>query len=84
MFGSDKTQTAEPIQGVTKKQIYDHCNAGGSVYICTHLKSWLINKKAITRWENAGCELLKETAGSLYMGRGKHYDCIDYCHILFK
>ena len=81
-FAYDKT--AAPIKGVTKEQIVTHVINGGTVDICTCLKAWRINKRALDRWNKAGYELIKEKNGSLYLGRGRHYDCIDGCHIIFN
>ncbi len=59
--------------------INESLQAGRTVYLSNHLKSIAVTPKTILRWKAAGQELFKtDTKGSLYIRRGKAWDCIDY------
>lgn len=55
--------------------------AGKSVYVRTMTKTTLIKQRHVDAWAKAGRQLLKTSGASLYMARGRHWDCIDYCQI---
>ena len=61
--------------------ITEQVNAGRTVVIGTHYKAWEINKRTFDRFDKAGSQLFKTDTKSLYMARGKNWDCIDYCSI---
>ncbi len=52
-----------------------------TVYICSHTKQTKITPKTYQKWIDSGFELFKDDGKSLYMARGKNFDCIDYCAI---
>ena len=58
-----------------------YLNEGKNIYLQTHLKTTKITKKNLDNWAASGRPLLKVNGKSLYVARGKHYDCIDYCQI---
>ena len=62
-------------------QIIQHINKGRTVVISTCTRAAKIDTKVINRFKNVGRELFKVDGNSLYMSRGKHYDCIDYAKI---
>lgn len=62
-------------------RINELLDTGATIYISTCLKSTKITSKNRAAWEKTGRPLLKVVKDSLYMGRGKTYDCIDYCDI---
>ena len=68
----------------TLKRIISHTNNGGTVFICTHLRAVKINKNVVSKWEKSGYDLFKIKNGSLFMARGKNFDCIDFCKIAFN
>ena len=37
--------------------------------------------RTLKKFMEAGVPLMKVSDNSLYLARGKHYDCIDYCKI---
>lgn len=49
--------------------------AGNVVQVCTHLRATVYSSK------HAG--MFREANGSLYVARGRHFDCIDYNLIRF-
>lgn len=54
---------------------------GKTVYISTHYKSIEVTPKTFKRWGNT---LFKVSGNSLYIARGKNFDCIDYCKFTFS
>ena len=54
---------------------------GKTVYVATYLRCAKITAKTLAKWAAAGIELFRVRDNSLYMGRGRSYDCIDYCAI---
>lgn len=50
---------------------------GGVVYISTHLRTVKVDAKR----QNA---VTMDARGSLYVLRGRHRDCIDFCNIQFS
>ena len=55
--------------------IVKHLEADGTVYVCTAYKATKFTRKHIA--------MFKATKKSLYMQRGKFWDCIDFCGIQF-
>jgi hypothetical protein len=58
--------------------------AGKTVFIATYTKATKITPKTFKSWEASGHKLFKLAGNSLYMARGKKFDCIDYCSIVFN
>lgn len=54
---------------------------GCTIVIATYLKGFSVTQKTVNKFDAAGIPLFKVNGNSLYMARGKHYDCIDYCSI---
>jgi len=59
------------------RQIVDHLTTGGAVQICTYLKVWQVERKHLAM-------LKMDSRGSVYLQRGKKWDCIDHCVIRFS
>jgi len=55
--------------------------SGKVVTVSTYTQSRAIYFKTLKKFREAGIPLFKVSDDSLYMARGKHYDCIDYCKI---
>lgn len=55
---------------------------GQTVYVCTYTKKTMLNAKAFASFAKAGAVLLKVKGESLYMARGKAFDCIDGCQLI--
>jgi len=55
--------------------------AGKTVYVQTVYVTMTATPKTAAKFAKAGCDLFKIKGESLYMSRGKGYDCIDYCGI---
>ena len=56
--------------------------SGGTIIISTHLKHIEVTAKALRKFEKAGTQLFKtDSTGSLYIARGKAWDCIDHARI---
>lgn len=53
--------------------IIDKLDKGMTVYFTTHLRSVAVKAKHKS--------MLKATSKSLYIQRGKSWDCVDYCKI---
>lgn len=64
--------------------IMDALMAGKTVYLSTHLKAITITQKGVDQWAAVGRPLLKVIGKSLYVARGKSYDCADYCAITVR
>lgn len=54
---------------------------GKTIVISTTYKAIQITQKNIDAWDKAGRSLFTVKGDSLYIGRGKYYDCIDYTAI---
>jgi hypothetical protein len=54
---------------------------GKTVYVMTARGAIKVTPKTATKWETTGRPIFKFAKGSLYIGAGKRYDCIDYNHI---
>ena len=65
----------------TLKHILDSIKDGKTAYIATRLKTVKVDKKTLNKWDNSGYPLFKEANRSLFIARGRNYDCIDYCKI---
>lgn len=79
-----KAKRAAPVKECPLQEIIQRIRSGETAMICTATRITPITKKTLEKWTAAGYELLKEKNGSYFMGRGRHYDCIDYCHIAWK
>lgn len=64
--------------------IMDALMAGRTVYLQTSLKAIKISQRNVDQWANVGRPLLKVVGKSLYVARGKSYDCADYCAITIR
>jgi hypothetical protein len=53
--------------------ILEHLEAGRTVYISTHLRTWKLARKH--------ADMVKVAGSSLYLQNGKRWDCIDYCRL---
>jgi hypothetical protein len=58
-------------------QITSHLAQGGAVQVCTYLKATQLEAKHLNM-------LKMDSRGSVYLQRGKHWDCIDHCAIRFS
>jgi hypothetical protein len=58
------------------QEILSHLSKGGAVQISTALKAFILKPKHKDR--------IKLQGESLYIARGKRWDCIDYCHFRFS
>lgn len=63
------------------EMIQSHINAGRTVFVSTALKSTRITPRTFANWARLGHELFKVKGDTLYMARGRSFDCIDYCAI---
>lgn len=68
----------------TLRRIAEHIANGGTVYVSTDLRSTSITPKTWKRWDD-GATLFRigKTSGSLYMARGRNWDCVDFCRFTF-
>jgi len=65
-------------------KILAHINDGGTVYIGTQIRMSKIDSKVVKSWEKSGYDLFKVgKSGSLYLARGKNYDCVDGCKFVY-
>jgi hypothetical protein len=55
--------------------------AGGTVYVMTARGAIKVTPKVAAKWNATGRPIFKLAKGSLYIGAGRRYDCIDYNHI---
>ena len=60
------------------EKIKNHFDKGGCVQVCTAYKAWLFKPKHKDMFK------LSKDEKSLYMQRGKNWDCINYCAIQFS
>ena len=60
-------------------EIVKTIESGKTVTISTAWKAWEITPRTWAKWVASGHSLLKVKGESLYMARGKAYDCIDLC-----
>jgi ABC-type transport system involved in cytochrome c biogenesis ATPase subunit len=56
--------------------IQQHLAKGGSVLVATHYKTKLLRPQHQDR--------IKLVRGSIYIARGKQWDCADYCNFRFS
>jgi hypothetical protein len=59
----------------------DRLNEGKTVYISTYTKTIRVTPATYSRSISAEYPLFKIKKQSLYIARGKHYDCIDHTKI---
>jgi hypothetical protein len=59
----------------TTARITAHLESGGRVIVGTYTQATIYSKKHAA--------LFRATNSGLYVRRGKHWDCIDYCAIRF-
>lgn len=64
--------------------IMDALMAGKTVYLQTALKTVSLTQKSVDQWNAYGRPVLKLSGKSLYVARGKSYDCADYCAITIR
>lgn len=57
---------------------------GATVYVTTYTRAIRITPKTARKWEAARLPLFKVQGDSLYLARGKHFDCIDYAGITIQ
>lgn len=58
--------------------------AGKTVYVCTCTKQVKVTPKTFASWVKDGLKLFKVAGNSLYMARGRSFDCIDFCTIVIQ
>ncbi len=68
--------TLQASRAETFAKIQDTLAAGMRVQVSTHYKSTVYEPKHVG--------MFKLADGSLYVQRGKSWDCIDYCSIRFE
>lgn len=61
------------------EKILEHLKLGRTIVISTYSKAGQVDQKSVDRFSKAGLPLFKVEGNSLFMARGKSYDCIDYC-----
>ena len=54
---------------------------GKTVYVMTARGAIKVTPKVAAKWEASGRPIFKFAKGSIYIGAGRRYDCIDYNHI---
>lgn len=54
---------------------------GSTVFVCTATRAWKITPKTAAKWAEAGEPLFRVKGESLYLRRGRSWDCIDFCSI---
>ncbi len=59
----------------TAARITAHLRSGGRVVLATHSRATVYSRRHI--------DMFRPTRTGLYVRRGKHWDCIDYCAIRF-
>ena len=63
-------------------KLLEHIRAGGTINIINYAKHIKVTPKVLARFEKHGQKVFKtDSKGSLYIARGKAWDCIDYCRI---
>ena len=55
--------------------------AGQTVYVMTARGAIQVTPRAAAKWEAAGRPIFKFANGSIFIGSGRRYNCIDYNHI---
>lgn len=50
---------------------------GHEVHMYTYTKTTVITQKCYDSWQESGRPLFKIVGDSLFIGRGRHYDCVD-------
>lgn len=58
--------------------------SGKTVYVCTCTKQTKVTPKIFASWVKDGLKLFKVSGNSLYMARGRSFDCIDFCTIVIR
>lgn len=54
---------------------------GSTVYLCTYTQAIKITPKNAAKWASANRPIVKVSGDSLWVARGRGYDCADYCAI---
>jgi hypothetical protein len=62
-------------------KIIETIKSGRTLVFSTHLKHVQVSPKTLAKWEASGHNLFKVSGNSVFMARGKNYDCIDGCKI---
>ena len=57
------------------EKIQNHLKQGGTVVVSTYCRAWQFDGPKYAEY------FRQDSKGSLYMRRGKSWDCIDYCAI---
>ena len=65
------------------EKIIELIESGKTVSFTTYLKTMPVNLRTLNNFRNAGYELFKSKGNSIYMMKGKKYDCIDGCKITY-
>ena len=63
------------------EKIMDIIRQGGAITISTHLKHIEVNSKTVAKFAKINAQIFKTVNDSLYIARGKNWDCIDYAKI---
>lgn len=62
-------------------KIMQAIQAGRTLYIGTYTRCTKIDAACVKRFEKVGASVLKASGNSLYVARGRNWDCIDGCAI---
>lgn len=54
---------------------------GKTVTFSTSMRIVPVNAKAVAKFKKVGHDLFKVKGDSLFIARGKHYDCVDGCKV---
>lgn len=54
---------------------------GRTIMVSTATKAWEVSPKTAAKWAAAGATLFKVSGASLYMARGRGFDCIDFAKV---
>ena len=59
----------------TAAKIAAHLTSGGKVLVCTYTRATVYSRRH--------ADMFRATSSRLYVRKGTHWDCIDYCAIRF-
>ena len=69
---------------ISVAELVSALDRGYSVQISTALRSILVSPAMYAAWAKKGLTLFREnSAGSVFIARGKRWDCIDYTDIKY-
>lgn len=77
----DQFREASPADRLA--EILRRIEAGQTLYVCTYTRATRVTKRTLVSWRKSGLELFRADARSLYMARGRAWDCIDGCALRF-